>query len=136
MAPEVYPWQVAQWLLLHTAKPNKTSPVRFTDVTLLPPFNCPAIHANLSPRPETQFRERASACKARAEQAFWTPLTIQYGVTIGHDSDVKCCVNTETMGCHMNALGRAPKAQHHGSGHSDGLHLATQAWGLSTHSGL
>ena len=39
---------------------------------------------------------------ARTEQTFWTTLTIQHGVTVSHDSYVKCCVNTKVMGCNRN----------------------------------
>ncbi|KAM5318344.1 uncharacterized protein AAES06_018318 [Glossophaga mutica] len=54
--------------------------------------------------------------RARAEK---TPLTIQYGVTVSHGSYVKCCVKTETMGCHENALGSGLNSQNHKSGHLD-----------------
>lgn len=54
---------------------------------------------------------------AGAEQTFWTPLAIQYGVTVSHDSDVKCCVKAEVMGYNMNALGRGPEHPNRQSGH-------------------
>ena len=53
--------------------------------------------------------------RARTE----TPLTIQYGVTVSHGSYVKCCVKTETRGCHENALGSGLNSQNHKSGHLD-----------------
>ena len=48
-------------------------------------------------------------CRARTEWTFWTPLTIQYGVTVSHDSYVKCCIKTELMGCNKNTLRRGPE---------------------------
>ena len=52
--------------------------------------------------------------RARAEQPVWTPLTIQYGVTVSHESYVRYYVKTEVLGCNGNSLGRGlecPKPQ-------------------------
>lgn len=59
--------------------------------------------------PETAGSGHTQLSTARAEQTFWTPLTIQYGVTVSHNSDVKCCVKAEVMGCNVSTLGRDPE---------------------------
>lgn len=35
--------------------------------------------------------------RARAEQTFWTPLTMQHRTTVSHDSYVKCHIKTEVV---------------------------------------
>ena len=57
--------------------------------------------------------------RARTEWNVWTPLTIQYGVTVSHDSYVKCYAKAEVIGCNWNT--QNPKF-----GHSDKDFIWTQ----------
>ena len=89
---------------------------KFPDWKILPFFlSSTQVGSSLTVfRPKSQCTYLAGALMygAQAERTFRTPLTIQYGVTVSHDSYVK----TEVMGCNRNPLGSAQSAQNHKSG--------------------
>ena len=58
-------------------------------------------------------------CRAQTESTFWTPFTVQRGVTVSRDSYVHCYVRTEVMGCNRNTLRRNPGHQNQKPGQLD-----------------
>ena len=57
--------------------------------------------------------------RARARWTFWTPLTIQCGVTVSRDGDVKSYAKTEARGVMRMPFGGGWNAPNHKSGHLD-----------------